>query len=375
MEIGMFGGADYQHPDMPPGWPRPPRYWDPALARQALQDGMEMYRLADELGLNFVTVSEHHGGGPGLAPNPHVVAAALAPQLTNARIALLGPNVPMNNPVRIAEEVAMLDLLSGGRLYGVALLRGTPNEYLTSAANPAESRAAWEEGVQLILRAWQEPEPFGWEGVHWRFRTIAVWPRFLDPAGPRVLLSGNSPDSVDFAVSAGCDLAISYGGPEQVAQSIGQFRAGCAAAGRAAGPGSVLYRNFVYVAESEERAREECARYGFGSMTQFRPATPGAARAWGEIGAAAYSGPGVMAGLLRKHGGWGLPPFLGTPDQVYEAVRGYHALGVGAIDFSFGGFGLPAELARRNLQMFCRDVLPAVHQLPAAVQAAAGAGA
>ncbi|MBL1101510.1 LLM class flavin-dependent oxidoreductase [Streptomyces coffeae] len=369
MEIGIFGGTDYQNPQMPHGWPRRPRYWDADLARKAHEAGMALYERADDLGIDFVTVSEHHYGGPHLEPNAHVAAAALAPRMKNARIALLGPNLPMNNPVRIAEEVAQLDMISGGRLYAVALLRGTPNEYLTYFSNPAESRAVWEESVQLILRAWREPEPFGWEGVHHRFRTIAVWPKFLDPAGPRVLLSGNSLDSVDFAVAMTGDIAISYGSPKTVAQSVERYRAGNAALGRTVGPANVLYRNFVYVSDTEERAREECTQYGFGAMDFFRPPTSGAQRLMAEVNASGYAGAGVTAELVNKQN-WGLPRFIGTPDQVIEAIREYHELGVGAIDFSFGGFGLPAELATKNLELFCREVLPEVQKLPTTVHAA-----
>jgi alkanesulfonate monooxygenase SsuD/methylene tetrahydromethanopterin reductase-like flavin-dependent oxidoreductase (luciferase family) len=372
MEIGIFGGTDYKNPRMPHGWPRRPRFYEPHLAREAHADSMFMYELADDVGLDFVTVSEHHYGGPGLEPNCHVTAAALAPRMKNARLALLGPNLPMNNPVRIAEEVAQLDLLSDGKLHSVALLRGTPNEVITYFNNPQESRAMWEEAVELILRAWQEPEPFGWEGVHYRYRTIAVWPKFLDPAGPRVLLSGNSLESVDFAVSLGTDIAISYGSPEAAGQSIERFRAGAAERGRNVAAQNVLYRNFVYVSETEERAREECARTGFGSMDFFRPPTKGAASIYQASISSGYAKKGATAETLSKApGAWGLPRFIGTPDQVYEAIREYHSLGVGAIDFSFGGFGLPTELAKKNLELFARHVLPEVHKLPTAIQAEA----
>jgi alkanesulfonate monooxygenase SsuD/methylene tetrahydromethanopterin reductase-like flavin-dependent oxidoreductase (luciferase family) len=326
---------------------------------------MLMYELADDLGLDFVTVSEHHYGGPGLEPNCHLTAATLGERMKNARIALLGPNLPMNNPVRIAEEVAQLDLLTNGKVHSVALLRGTPNEVITYFNNPNESRAMWEESVELILRAWQEPEPFGWEGVHYRYRTIAVWPGFQDPAGPKVLLSGNSLESVDFAVAQGTDIAISYGSPTALAASVERFREGTAALGRTVAPRNVLYRNFVYVSESEEKAREECLQTGFGSMDFFRPPTKASAITYQNSINTGYAKQGATAETLGKlPGSWGVPRFIGTPEQVLESIREYHALGVGAIDFSFGGFGLPLEMARKNLELFAAEVLPEVHKLP-----------
>ena len=366
MEFGIFGGADAQaEPSVPPGWPRKPRYATPDLLRKIHHEAFEMYELADDLGLDFLTVSEHHYGGPGMEPNPHLMAAALAPRVSNAKIALLGPNVPMNNPIRIAEEVMMLDSLTDGRIYAVALLRGTPNETVTYFSNPAESREIWEESVELILRAWSEPEPFGWEGIHHRYRTIAVWPRALDPSGPRVMLSGNSFDSVDFAVRMGADLAMSYGSPESTAKAVAHFHAQSAARGRTVTPANVLYRNFVYVAETEEQAIEDCQRYGFGSMNFFKPPSQGAAKVLGEIVSTSYASEGMTKELATSLGkGWGVPRFIGTPDQVFAMIETYHRAGVGAIDFSFGGFGLPVELARKNLEFFCREVLPEARRLP-----------
>src|SRR5207244_10890337 len=102
-------------------------------------------------------------------------AACLAAHLKKIKIALLGPIVPQSNPVRVAEEVAMLDTMARGRLV-VGLLRGTSNESLTYDLNPAESRERTDEGMELILKAWTEPQPFGWQGRHFRHRTISICP-------------------------------------------------------------------------------------------------------------------------------------------------------------------------------------------------------
>ena len=114
------------------------------------------------------------------------------------KIALLGPLVPLINPVRAAEEIAMIDALSHGRVV-VLFLRGTPNEHATYGTNPAETREITQEGVQLILRAWTEPQPFGWEGKYFRYRTISVWPRTVQDPHPPVFYSGNSDELAEFA--------------------------------------------------------------------------------------------------------------------------------------------------------------------------------
>jgi alkanesulfonate monooxygenase SsuD/methylene tetrahydromethanopterin reductase-like flavin-dependent oxidoreductase (luciferase family) len=106
-----------------------------------------------------------------------VVAATWLPaRVEKIKIALLGPIVPSSNPIRVAEEVAMLDTLVPGRIV-VGLLRGTPNEHLSYDLNPQEARERTDEGMELILRAWAEPQPFGWQGQYFQYRTVSIWPR------------------------------------------------------------------------------------------------------------------------------------------------------------------------------------------------------
>jgi alkanesulfonate monooxygenase SsuD/methylene tetrahydromethanopterin reductase-like flavin-dependent oxidoreductase (luciferase family) len=85
----------------------------------------------------------------------------------------------------------MLDVMNEGRIV-VLFLRGTPNEVLVYRANPDESREITQEGIELILRAWTEPQPFGWEGRYFNYRTVSVWPRTFQEPHPRVFSSGNT---------------------------------------------------------------------------------------------------------------------------------------------------------------------------------------
>ncbi len=108
----------------------------------------------------------------------------------NIKIALLGPIVPQSNPVLLAEEMAMLDTMAEGRLI-VGMLRGTTNEMLTYDL-PEESRERADEGMELILRAWKEPEPFGWQGRHFHYRTVSVWPKPLQQPLPAMYALGTA---------------------------------------------------------------------------------------------------------------------------------------------------------------------------------------
>src|SRR5262249_39751127 len=137
---------------------------------------------ADVLVFDWVTVAEPHYPGFSLPQTPMVMAGALSQLVRRAKIAVLGPPLPILNPVRVAEELAMLDTMSGGRVVA-GMMRGTPNEYVTYNINPSESRERFAEAMHLIRRAWTETRPFGWLGRYYQYRTISIWPR--RPKRPR----------------------------------------------------------------------------------------------------------------------------------------------------------------------------------------------
>src|SRR5215472_6553405 len=137
---------------------------------------VERVRYVEALGFDWVSVAEHHYSLQRLTPAPIVVAAHLVACAKNIKIAVLGPIVSQSNPVQVAEELAMLDTLSDGRLV-VGLLRGITGEYLSYGLNPIDARKPTTETMELILKAWTEPQPFGWQGRYFQFRGVAVWPR------------------------------------------------------------------------------------------------------------------------------------------------------------------------------------------------------
>ena len=175
MKVSIFNPMRYQGTGLPYGWPTPPKYWDPKIGAESIAKGFELFDIASEHGFDWLTVAEHHYSRAQLAPSPVVMAAAVSQRYPKAKIAVLGVVLPLTNPIRTAEELAILDGVSGGRTI-VGFFRGIPNEFLTYGTNPSESRSMYEEALELVQRAWSEPEPFGWEGRHYRFRTIAVWP-------------------------------------------------------------------------------------------------------------------------------------------------------------------------------------------------------
>ena len=197
MKASLFCAARYMGAAPHDIWPLSGEYYSSDAAVRSMQTTFDQFRCADEFGFDWVTVAEHHYSGFSLTPNPMVMAGALSQLVRRAKIAVLGPTVPILNPVRVAEEFAMLDTMSGGRLVA-GMMRGTPNEYVTYNINPAESRERFAEALHLIRRAWTETRPFGWLGRYYQYRTISIWPRPVQQPHPPLYMSGSSPEAGEF---------------------------------------------------------------------------------------------------------------------------------------------------------------------------------
>ena len=156
-------------------WPFPNRYFDPQRANELYRSYVDSMIEAEKCGFDWVGCNEHHFSPYGLMANCNIIGGALAYQTSKAKIAMIGNLVPINNPIRVAEEYAMLDCMTGGRLVA-GMMRGIPHEYIAYNIPPSESWGRQREAIELIIRAWTETEPFGWEGEYYQFRQISIWP-------------------------------------------------------------------------------------------------------------------------------------------------------------------------------------------------------
>lgn len=318
-------------------WPAPARYCDPIVARESMARTLDRCALADELGFDWVSVSEHHYAPYMMTPNPMIMAAAIAQRVRRATIALLGPLVPLNNPVRLAEEMAMLDVMTGGRL-AILFLRGTPNEHHTYDTQ-GDTRAMTQEGIDLILKAWLAEEPFAWDGDHYRFSTVSVWPRVVQRPHPVVFGSGNSPESIAFAASRRLGIAFSFAPLEAIREWIALYRHEAARHGWQPTPAHILYRGLGHVASTDEQAGAD-----LGAFYSERAAEQA------DIQAQTMGGPPVNSLILE-------PYFLGSPETLIRRFEALRDCGVGVVDMVFLGHH---ALQCGAMELFAVKVLPVV---------------
>jgi Luciferase-like monooxygenase len=156
-------------------YPLPGHRFDPEVGARTFEEHLEAWAEMDRLGFDGVGLNEHHTTAHSLMNSPNMMAAAGAQRTKNLKFLLLGNLLPLHNPLRIAEELAMADCLSRGRILS-GFARGVPREYGVYGVPMAESRARFEEAVDIILKAWTE-DVFSYEGKFWSYKDISIWPR------------------------------------------------------------------------------------------------------------------------------------------------------------------------------------------------------
>ncbi|HUB96561.1 MAG TPA: LLM class flavin-dependent oxidoreductase [Stellaceae bacterium] len=253
MKASLFCSARYMGRTEREGWPLPADTFSTDVAVRSMQTTFDQFRLADEFGFDWVTCAEHHYSSFSLTPNPMVMAGALTQIVKRAKIAILGPTIPILNPVRVAEEFAMVDTMSGGRLIA-GMMRGTPNEYVTYNINPSESRERFAEALHLIRRAWIETQPFGWLGRYYQYRTVSIWPRPVQKPHPPLYMSGASPEAGDFAAKNHIGLGFAFTTVPGAKKSVTYYRERCHAYGWDPQPSDIIYRAMFHVADTDEQA-------------------------------------------------------------------------------------------------------------------------
>jgi alkanesulfonate monooxygenase SsuD/methylene tetrahydromethanopterin reductase-like flavin-dependent oxidoreductase (luciferase family) len=242
--------------EAPPQWPVSNRAFVPERGKQLYDAYIDTMAFAEQCGFDWVGCNEHHFSPYGLMANCNLVGAALAQRTSKVRLAMLGNLVPLLNPIRVAEEYAMLDVMSGGRLIA-GMIRGVPHEYIAYNIAPDESRERLREAAALIVKCWTEPEPFGWEGEFYQYPSVSIWPRPLQQPHPPILMSASNEESAEFAgrhrAMMGMTLIADLGATRRC---IDVYRETVRGHGMEPTPAHVLLSYNTCIAETDQEARE-----------------------------------------------------------------------------------------------------------------------
>ncbi len=181
----------------------PNKYYDAKKGYALYQRYLAELVMADKVGFDAVVVNEHHNTAYSMMAAPNLIAAAIIPQIKNAKICVWGTPPNLEYPNRLAEEYAMLDVLSQGRLE-VAFPLGTGMEYWANPINPSNARERHRESIDIILQAWTQDGPTTYYGDFYTYRYLNPWPRpYQKPHPPCYIVGTGSQETIDLAAKLG----------------------------------------------------------------------------------------------------------------------------------------------------------------------------
>jgi alkanesulfonate monooxygenase SsuD/methylene tetrahydromethanopterin reductase-like flavin-dependent oxidoreductase (luciferase family) len=381
MKVFLFHLMPYAHLDMGykdkyrAAWVvLPNSYFDPKKGHELYNRYLDELELAAELGFDGVSVNEHHQNAYGLMPSPVVMAAALSRRIKKARIAILGNAFGLReHPLNIAEEHAMIDCITGGRLI-TGMVRGIGAEYFSTGNNPAFSHARFQEAHDLVVQAWTKPGPFSFEGKFYHFEYVNMWPRpYQQPHPPIWAPSTGSAETIEWAAhpSRKYTYLQAYSPAQSVVRYLNYYRE-CAQRiyGYTASSDQIGWSMPVYISDTDEKAREEAKPHieiMFNRLLRLpfeMLFPPGYLSAKSLKNMRSHkrsvSGQEHTVDTLIEQG----IIACGSPDTVRKQFMDAHRLLGFQNLLCLMQFGtLPRDKTERNIRLFASEVLPALQGL------------
>lgn len=333
-----------------------PDVHDPRWQKRQVDDFVEFTVLAEELGFDGVTVTEHHAPLM-VCPSPHLLLAAAAVKTSRIRLGSAVTVLPLYSPLRVAEEAGTLDLLSGGR-FELGLGRGVPGEAGFAAGRDLgeeDLRRAWLEGLEVVNLALTERD-FTFDGEFFpveRPTTIATRP--LQERLP-VWLGGSSRDTMRLAAAHGWNVMRNFGTDAEHREALEDYVKVAAGHGYARSGANMMIERFVAIGETEEQAEANLDRLArsFGHFLTLYMA--GGRRPVPETDAEFHAG------------GRGARPnrpaiaVCGTPGQVISALRQ-------VMDATGARRLLVETFSREETRLFASEVIPVLRERNATAEA------
>ena len=329
-------------------------------------------------GFDGICVTEHSQSSYDISPNPTLLASAVAcaarTEDLDVAIAVLGRSLgKTREPLKIAEEYALLDCISGGRLIAGFPVGLSYDANLNASLPAVETRERYREHRELILKAWSAAEPFPWNGRFEKYGQVNVWPRPIQQPHPPIWIPGTgSPGTLrDILKYDYAFVYLSWDGPKLTGREVfDRYWELAEEAGRDRNPYRLAFLQVVAVSETDERAEKEYARHLQAHYRSGLGAIPGSAFA-----VSGYAEPAAIEGMLRGGGPDGMlarmktatykelvdsqVAIVGSPatvaDQIEAFVREFR---IGNLLVMLQNGSMPRDLTEKNISLFAEEVLP-----------------
>ena len=339
--------------------------YDPTIGTHLYNRYLDELEYAEQLGFDGICVNEHHQNAYGTMPAPNLMAASLVRRTEKLQLAIVGNGLPLrDHPLRVAEEVAMLDVISGGRIIS-GFVRGIGDEYFSMGIDPSTSRERFSEAHDLIIKAWTTDGPFRWIGKHYRLNYVNVWPRPLQQPHPPVWIPAFGSTETMYWAAAHRYTYLSVFAPSKLLKRwFDGFREGARAAGYEASRDQIGILLPIYVAETDRQAHAEGRQhvlwlYHKGLKHKFEHLFPPGYmtdHSWGRFlqsGLGAYSDVSYEDLLAQGYA------VVGSPATVRERLAELEEeLGFGLVNALLHIGDMPHDRTIRNMELFAREVMP-----------------
>ena len=351
---------------------------DPARMHESVFSAYAELMHGVRAGFDGIVVTEHSQSSYDISPNPTLLASAVActarAEGLDPAIAILGRSLgKTREPLKIAEEYALLDCMSGGRLIAGFPVGLSYDANLNASLPAIETRDRAREHRELILKAWSAAEPFPWNGRFEKYGQVNVWPRPIQQPRPPVWIPGTgSPGTLrDILANDFAFVYLSWDGPKLTGRPVfDRYWDMAEEMGRDRNPYRLAFVQVVAVAETDERAEREYARHLMSLYHSGLGAIPGTAMA-----VPGYAEPAAIEAMLRGGGPDGMlarmrtatyseivdsqVAIVGSPgsvaDQIEQFVREFR---IGNLLVMLQNGSMPRELTEKNISLFASEVLP-----------------
>ena len=352
-------------------------HFDPKVAAADYAAHLDIWSEMEELGFDGVGLNEHHTTPHGLMVSPNMLAAAGARQTKKLEFLLLGNLLPLHNPLRIAEELAMADCMSEGRILS-GFARGVPREYRVYDVPMSESRARFDEALEIILKAWTE-DVFSYEGKFWRFKDISIWPRPYRQPHPQVWIPfTGSKETIQLAGRHNFNAVLPAGHPGVSQDIVSYFAAQLEQNGHALTPQHLCLFTDAFVADSAEAAmRENMDYYLYFVQTLWHHGSDQPKELLGKAGYVASSSYDYIreenrpfaemdrskirltnASDVEKRVAEGSLAWGSPKDVADRLIEKAEQIGANSLLLNVNLGAPPTEMFREQVRRFGRDVLP-----------------
>ena len=342
----------------------PNKFYAPERGHELYQRYLQELVLADRLGYDAIVINEHHNTVYSMMATPNLIAAALVPQTTNVKICIWGTPPNLMLPYRLAEEYAILDVMSKGRIE-VAFPLGTGMEYWANPINPATARERFRESLKVILQAWTQDGPTTHYGQFYTYRFLNPWPRpFQRPHPPCYIVGTGSPETIEIAAEHGFGYASVFVTQQRAFELNENLRRRAAQYGHTIRPDQLPLLTFIYVAETQEQAEREYVGHLEHFFSDYLRTSPHYLAPPGYLSVDQLKTRAAMADKL--HGGFDFNAIsgsffvaVGTPEKVANQIGDWAAwMKSSHINGVMHVADMPHWKTVKNLTLFAEEVIP-----------------